>query len=89
MNRKENFSYDGLDALYEYLTDLEESIGEELELDVIALCCDYMEYGSFEDYKKDYYTNPEDCPYEDLDELSQDYTVIIVEEDGAFIVEAH
>jgi Holliday junction resolvasome RuvABC ATP-dependent DNA helicase subunit len=40
-NRVENFGYDGLRVLFEYLEELEDSTGEELELDVIALCCDY------------------------------------------------
>jgi len=37
MNRKTNFSYEGLEILFEYLEELEESTGEEIELDVIAL----------------------------------------------------
>ena len=41
--RKDQFSYDGLKALFEYLEQLEQDTGEELELDVIALCCDYSE----------------------------------------------
>ena len=41
--RKDQFSYDGLKALFEYLEQLEQDTGEELELDVIALCCDYYE----------------------------------------------
>lgn len=41
--RPNNFSYEGLGILYEYLLEYEESSGEELELDVIALCCDYTE----------------------------------------------
>lgn len=44
MNRKENFTYEGLEALFEYLTDYEDSTGQETELDVIAICCDYAEY---------------------------------------------
>jgi len=39
MGRKDNFSYEGLGALYDYLGENE----EDLELDVIGLCCDYME----------------------------------------------
>jgi hypothetical protein len=42
-DRKENFSYEGLNALFDYLEDYEEQTGEEIELDVIALCCDYNE----------------------------------------------
>jgi len=41
--RPDNFSRDGLWALYDYLTELEADTGEELELDVIAICCDYTE----------------------------------------------
>ena len=43
-NRGDNFSPAGLAALYDYLTDLERDTGEEYELDVIALCCDFSEY---------------------------------------------
>jgi hypothetical protein len=41
--RPDNFSRDGLWAIYDYLTELEADTGEELELDVIAVCCDYTE----------------------------------------------
>lgn len=41
--RMDNFSYEGAQALFEYLEQYEEDTGEELELDVIALCCDYTE----------------------------------------------
>jgi hypothetical protein len=42
-DRKDNFSYDGLAALFDYLEQYEEDCGTEIELDVIALCCDYSE----------------------------------------------
>lgn len=42
MGRK-NFSYDGLGLLFEYLEDFENSTGEEIELDVVAICCDFAE----------------------------------------------
>lgn len=43
MGRMENFSYDGLKALFEYFENLEDDIGEEIECDVIAICCDFTE----------------------------------------------
>ena len=52
-DRKDNFSYDGLKALFAYIEELEESMGEEIELDVIALCCDYSE-DSIESVLKNY-----------------------------------
>lgn len=41
--RPDNFSYEGLAALFEHLEQLEEETGEGIELDVIALCCEYEE----------------------------------------------
>lgn len=41
--RENQFSYEGLERLYEFLIQYEDDTGEELELDVIALCCDYSE----------------------------------------------
>ena len=52
--RPSNFSYEGLESLYNYLTDYEQDTGEEIELDVIALCCDYSEYKNLEEYKQNY-----------------------------------
>ena len=43
-NRGDHFSPAGLSALYDYLSDLERGTGEEYELGVIALCCDFSEY---------------------------------------------
>ena len=43
---KNNFSYHGLKALFEYLEQLSEDMGEDIELDVVAICCDYSEHAS-------------------------------------------
>lgn len=58
--RPNNFSYQGLRALFEYLEELEESTGEEIEFDIIALCCDFTEYESVEEYARDYSDDLED-----------------------------
>jgi len=42
--RPNNFSYEGLETLFNYLTDIETNDSSyNCELDVIALCCDYTE----------------------------------------------
>ena len=41
--RPNNFRYEGLGILFEYLEEFENDTGKEMELDVIALCCDYCE----------------------------------------------
>lgn len=45
-DRKDTFSYNGKRALFDYLEEYEESVGEDMELDIIALCCDFTEYDS-------------------------------------------
>jgi len=41
--RKDQFSYDGLEIIFKYIEDVEDSCGQEFELDVIGICCDYAE----------------------------------------------
>jgi len=41
--RPENFDYEGLGILFNYFEQYEQDTGEELELDVIAICCDYSQ----------------------------------------------
>ena len=46
---KNNFSYEGLKSLYNYLVDLEEDTGDNIEFDPVAICCEYSEYKNLED----------------------------------------
>lgn len=41
--RPDNFSNEALEVLFDYFEQLEEDIGEQIELDVIAICCEYCE----------------------------------------------
>ena len=40
------WSYDGAEALVEYLEQYEQDLGEQVELDVVAIRCDFSEYSS-------------------------------------------
>ena len=51
--RPNNFSYKGLEVLWQYFEEYEESTCTEIELDVIAICCDYTE-SHIDDVLKDY-----------------------------------
>jgi len=77
--RPDNFTYEGLSALYDYLTEYEESTGEEFELDVIALCCDFTEYENIEEVKGSYPN------IESIDGLRDNTTVI--EFDNGLIIQ--
>jgi hypothetical protein len=41
--RVDQFSYEGLGILYAYFEEYENDTGESVELDVIAICCDFSE----------------------------------------------
>ena len=72
--RRENFSYEGLKALFYYLEDYEESVGEEMELDVIAICCEYNEW---EDLKE--FQNNHSDDYKTLEDIEEHTTVIRID----------
>jgi hypothetical protein len=82
MNRQNQFSYKGLKALFDYLEEYEDSVGEEIELDVIAICCDYTEYDSLEDFWQEY--DKEDFPNIEAIEW---HTQFIPIDDDAFIIQ--
>ena len=50
-----NWSRAGAFALAEYLEQYEEECEIELELDVVALRCDYSEFNSLQDWLTEYY----------------------------------
>jgi len=45
----------GAFSLAEHLQELEESTGEELDLDVVAIRCDFSEYTSLQEWVIDYF----------------------------------
>ena len=51
------WTWDGAKALAEYLEEYEESTGEEMELDVCAIRCDFSEYESLEDWAVEYFSD--------------------------------
>lgn len=87
--RPDNFSYEGLKALYEYLEQLGEDIGEEIELDVIAICCDYSEYTS-DNIQVDFQHIDEVVEADDIDdalEALQDHTTVLIVNDDTYIIQ--
>jgi len=78
------FSYEGKVALYEYLTQLEEDTGFEMELDVIALCCDFVEYEDFTEFLGDYEDYAKEHDIKNAEDL-QEHTQVIEYEEGLII----
>ncbi len=95
--RPDNFSYEGLKALYDYLVEYENSTGEELEFDVIGLCVDFTEYESVKDFLSDYHDYKEITDEEEEEEekkealmeaLRDETQVIDIPDTDGFIVGA-
>jgi len=74
---KDCFSIPATYALYIYLDELSSDIGEDIELDVVGICCEFAEYKDIDAVKEDY-------EVEDLSDL-QDKTTVI-EFDGGLII---
>jgi hypothetical protein len=80
-DRTAHFSYDGLNALFDWLSEMSDDCTEPYELDVIALCCEFTEYSDLAEIK-DIYSNTEINSIDDL----YDHTIVI-EFDGGLIIQ--
>ena len=80
MNRSEQFSREGLEALYGYFEELSED--QNIEFDVIAICCDFTEYENLEEFNRDYGMKLDEV--EELWDLTQ---VIHIENSEKFIIQ--
>lgn len=67
------WSYNGSLALAEYLEEYEESTGEELELDVCAIRCDFSEYASLQDWANEHFGENSDWRVGKLGIDAEDY----------------
>jgi len=78
---KNNFSYEGLAVLFDYLEELEVWQEEEMELDVVAICCDYQEMENVQEFNEQY---EQDC--KSMEEVDEYHTTIIPIDDERFII---
>ena len=60
-----------IEALYNYLWELSEDIGEDIEMDIVAFSCDYAEYNSIKDFQEDYGKE-----YKTIKDIEEQTTVI-------------
>ena len=91
LGRENNFTNEGLELLFDYLEEVEQSTGEELELDVIALCCEYDE-NDVDDIISNYDIDVEGMDDDEKREAVRDYlqdnTCLIGETSTGFIYAA-
>ena len=102
MDRDKNFGYNGWEAIGDYLESLSDDLGENIEIDIIAICCEYSMAESVEGfYMEHQHLHGIDLPttedWEELDEEEklavvsdylQENTSLVICEDGLIIWQA-
>jgi hypothetical protein len=63
-SRKDQFSYEALEAIFEYLEDYSNDTGENVELDIVAVCCEWSEM-SWQDVAMSYGVDLSQCTDDD------------------------
>jgi len=77
----ENFSYDGLTALYDYFEELEADLDESIEFDLVAIAGEYSELTI--DELRDNYSIDKDI---DVIEYLQENTIVIEIENSDSVI---
>jgi hypothetical protein len=77
-----SISYEGAKALFQYLEELEEDCGTEIEFDRVAIRCDFSEYDNLEEVTSEYDS------IETLEDLRDNTTVIEIPNSGKLIIQA-
>jgi hypothetical protein len=96
MDRQDSFTYEGKKAIFEWIEFYEEDTGEEIELDVIAICCDFNELTTDEVIANypgidtdDKYTGEPITDSDDMDKVVEEYlndnTTLIANNNGTFV----
>lgn len=86
--RPDNFTYEGLRVLFEYLEECEGDTGQEYELDVIGLCCEFSEDSDAviaSSYSIDIEGMDEEAAHEAVREFLMNEGVDIGEVEGGFV----
>ena len=99
MNRGKNFGYSGWQAIGDYLENRSDEIGEDVEIDIIAICCDYsmaesadeaweqvVKFGSIDD--EEWEEMEEDEMLAVVSDYLQENTALIICEDDLIIWKA-
>ena len=77
--RPDNFSYEGLTALFAYFEQLEIETRSEMDFDPIAICSEWAEYKDLDELNEEY-----DYEY-DFESLCGDTQVITVGKEGLIV----
>lgn len=82
--RPHEFTQDGLMALFDHLEWLEKNSGEEYEVDIIGLCCQYNEFATMDEIRQSYNSD-----YDDVEMLEWLTDIGAIFHDTGIIVERY
>jgi hypothetical protein len=88
-DRYATWSYKGAKAIVEHLEQIEEETGEEMEMDVVAIRCDWAEYESLEAWAEEYGFQPDGEDEEEREDSIRNYIELhgqLIEFPGGVIV---
>ena len=80
---KRNFSYDGLNSLFDYFEELEEDMGQEIDFAPIAICCEFSEYENLNEIKESYSS----VEINNIDDLKYHTNVIEIDDSDKLIIQ--
>jgi hypothetical protein len=86
MGRGNQFSHGALCALFNYMEETEDNCGEEVELDVVALCCEFTEYSDLEEFNEAY-NNGDAANNFSIEDIESCTTVIYTGRGFSFLVQ--
>lgn len=98
MGRGDSFGYNGWRAIGEYLEELSDGIGEDIEVDIVGICCEYSMADNAQEVFDQYDTDIDSEEWEEMDddekleaieEYLQDNTNVVVCEDDLIIWQAY
>lgn len=89
MGREDQFSWEALGLIFNHIEEYERDTGEETELDVIAICCEWAE-DTPEAIARDYGIDltdmyPGDIPQAVMDYLCDNTTVLEMTDQGTIV----
>ena len=86
MNR-DYYSYEGYEALYDFLEEICSSDEKGFELDVIGICGDFTEYEDLEEFQSEYYDDVAGDKFKTIEEIEEETIVIRIEDSDSFIIQ--
>tara|TARA_R110000744_G_scaffold3698_9_gene13832 strand:+ start:1581 stop:1877 length:297 start_codon:yes stop_codon:yes gene_type:complete len=76
-----DITYEGAKALFEYLEEIEEETGEEMDFDSVAIRCDFAEYENIGEVLKEYDS------IKNIEELRDNTVVIEIPDSNRLIIQ--